>query len=223
MMATGFIVVILRSVARDSRVLCALALAVFAGAAAAEVSLAGIFADRAMFLVDGATRTVRTGQGVAPGVRLVSVGDGGVVVDHGGRQVTLRVGQRLPGGAPGAQSVTLQANPQGHFLVYGGINGQPVRFLIDTGATMISLGASDARRLGLNSGDGQAGIAQTAAGAVAVSRVRLERVTVGEIELDGVEALIHENDLPVALLGMSFLNRTDMRREGTTMVLKRRH
>lgn len=189
---------------------------------AADIMLAGTLADRGIFVVDGVTRTLRVGQTLAPGIRLVAVGRSEATLDHGDRRQTLRIGQRA--GAPaGEQSAVLHANPQGHFVVTGGVNGQPVRFLVDTGATLISLGSSEARRLRIPVDGGEQGMVQTANGAVAVTRVRLQSVRVGDIDLDGVEAVVHENELPVALLGMSFLNRTDMRREGTTMVLKKRY
>jgi aspartyl protease family protein len=194
-----------------------------AGMVTAEVSLIGMASGRAVFAVNGATRIVKTGQTVAPGLRLKSV-DGNVAsLEHNGRPLVLRVGQQVPGAPAGEQVATLAANPQGHFLVTGVINGQSVRFLVDTGATMVSLGAADARRLKLDLERGESALAQTAAGTVAVTRMRLDEVVIGDIELEGVDALVHENDLPIALLGMSFLNRTDMRREGTTLTLKRRY
>ena len=199
-----------------------LAMAV-SGVLAADVVLVGTSASRAVFRVNGVTKIVRPGQNVAPGLRVQALEGSIANLDHAGRRLDLRVGQRVPGSAPAEQAATLQADPQGHFLVTGAINDQAIRFLVDTGATMVSLGASDARRLGLDLERGEDGMAHTAAGTVRVTRFRLERVAVGDIELHGVDALVHENDLPIALLGMSFLNRTDMRREGATMTLKRRY
>jgi aspartyl protease family protein len=63
---------------------------------------------------------------------------------------------------------------------------------------------------------------QTANGAVAVYRVSLDRVRLGEIELNAVEALVIEQGLDIALLGMSFLNRVEMQRDGQIMTLIRR-
>ena len=56
-----------------------------------------------------------------------------------------------------------------------------------------------------------------------VSRVKLDTVRVGEIVLNNVDAMVHQNDLPIALLGMSFLNRMEMQRNGETMTLKKRY
>lgn len=193
------------------------------GAAHADVSLIGAASGRAVFSVDGATRVIKPGQSVKPGLVLKKVDGNLVTLDHGGRALELRVGQQVPGTRAGEQVATLAANSQGHFLATGVINGHSVRFLVDTGATMVSIGAADARRLQLKLESGESGLANTAAGTVPVTRMRLARVAIGDIELEGVDALVHENDLPIALLGMSFLNRTDMRREGSTLTLKRRY
>lgn len=195
----------------------------FSWGAIAAVSLVGTASGRAVFAIDGATRIIKPGQSVKPGLVLKKVDGKVATLDHGGRVLELRVGEQVPGSPAGQQVATLAADHQGHFLVTGAINGQAVRFLVDTGATMVSLGASDARRLRLETERGESGVAQTAAGAVQVVRMRLDRVVVGDIELEGVDALVHENDLPIALLGMSFLNRTDMRRDGSTLTLKRRY
>lgn len=201
----------------------ALTAAPVAPAVAASITLAGTMQGRAMLIVDGVTRSYQVGQTITSGVRLLEVESGQAVIESNGRRQTLAVGQRALGSATAVETAVLHANPQGHYIADGTINGLPVRFLVDTGATMVSLGMSEARRLGLDKLAGQSGFSQTAAGAAPVTRVRLERVSLGDINLDGVDALIHGNDLPVTLLGMSFLNRTDMKVEGSLLKLKRRY
>jgi clan AA aspartic protease (TIGR02281 family) len=120
------------------------------------------------------------------------------------------------------QSVMLAADSRGHFITEGAINGMPVRFLVDTGASSIALPAAEAQRLGIDYRKGERGYSQTANGAVPVYVVRLDRVSLGAIEINGVEAIVIEKGLSVTLLGMSFLNRVDMRRDGETMTLIRR-
>ncbi len=88
---------------------------------------------------------------------------------------------------------------------------------------MISLGASDARRIGIDASKGQQGMANTANGQTVVTRVKLDTVRVGEIVMNNVDALVHQQDMPFALLGMSFLNRMEMQRNGDTMTLKKRY
>lgn len=87
---------------------------------------------------------------------------------------------------------------------------------------MISLGASDARRMGLDFNRGLKGVSQTANGQAAVSKIQLDTVRIGDVTLHNVDALIHQSEMPIALLGMSFLNRMEMQRDGNTMTLKKR-
>lgn len=215
-MATGFM----------TRHCSALALALAAlPALALEVSLIGTFGDKAAVLAidGGAPKTVKVGQRVA-GVTVVSVERDRAVIEVEGSRRTLVRGQHFSA-APAAdqrQSVTLAADPRGHFIAQGAINGGAVRFVVDTGATSIALPARDAARLGLDYRKGQPGLTQTAAGLVAVYRLRLDSVRVGGIELTSVEAVVIEQGLDIALLGMSFLNRVEMRNEGQVMTLTRR-
>ncbi|MDQ5906944.1 MAG: aspartyl protease family protein, partial [Pseudomonadota bacterium] len=69
---------------------------------------------------------------------------------------------------------------------------------------------------------GQAGISNTANGQVRVWKVKFDTVRVGDVTLHGVDGLVHETDLPIVLLGMSFLSRMEIRNEGSTMTLKKR-
>ncbi|MCP5247726.1 MAG: retroviral-like aspartic protease family protein [Candidatus Accumulibacter sp.] len=97
-------------------------------------------------------------------------------------------------------------------------------FLVDTGATMISLGASDAQRLGIDaSKEAAGGGSYRQRSGAGFSRQTRYRTQVGEIVLHGVDALVHQQDMPVVLLGMSFLNRLEMQRDGQTMTLRKRY
>lgn len=192
--------------------------------AAQEVGLAGILGSKAMLIINGGSPRAATVGQTLDGVRLLAVQDEQVIVEIGGRKRALRVGQHAVGSSgEGGGKIVLTADARGHFETVGTVNGTSVRFLVDTGATMISLGASDARRIGLDFNSGQRGISQTANGQVQVSRVKLDTVRIGEVILHGIEATIHQNDMPIALLGMSFLNRMEMLRDGPTMTLKKRY
>lgn len=196
-----------------------------AGAFATEVKLVGTFGDKAAILVidGGAPRTVRVGREVA-GVTVVSVQRDGALIEVEGTRRTLARGQHYSTGAPDArQSVTLAADAHGHFFSEGAVNGRPVRFVIDTGASVVALPASDATRLGLDYRNGEVALIKTAAGVVPVRRVRLDSVRLGAIEIASVEGVVIEQGLDVALLGMSFLRRVEMKNEGQLMTLTRRY
>jgi aspartyl protease family protein len=192
---------------------------------AAEVSVIGLFPNKAVVVIDGgAPRVLTAGQKPVDGVSLVSTDRDTATLLIDGQQKTLRIGQHH-GAAPAAaaQSATLTADAQGHFVVDGQINGGPVRFLVDTGATAVSLSAGDAGRLGIDYKKGQPGLMGTANGAALAYRVKLDSVRVGDIVVNNVDAAVLEgSQMPFALLGMSFLNRMDMKRAGQTMVLIRR-
>lgn len=204
---------------------CMLALCLAcAGLAAQEVGLAGIMGSKALLTINGGDpRTVALGHTV-DGVKVVAIQGDQAIIEIGGKKRPLRVGQHAIGtpAADGSGKIVMTADHQGHFLTQGTINGTSVRFLVDTGATMISLGASDARRIGIDTSRGQKGMTSTANGQAMVTKVQLDNVRIGDITLHGVDALVHQGELPVALLGMSFLNRMEMQRDGSTMTLKKR-
>jgi aspartyl protease family protein len=192
-----------------------------------DVGLAGIMGSKAMLIINGGEpQTVRVGESL-DGIRLISIQGDQVIVEISGKKRPLRVGQHAIGtggaGGDGSGKIIMTADHQGHFYTTGVINGTSVRFLVDTGATMISLGASDARRLGLDFNRGQKAMTQTANGQMVVSKVQLDTVRVGAVTLHNVDALLHQTDMPIALLGMSFLNRMEMQRDGSTMTLKKRY
>ena len=195
-----------------------------AALAAQEVGLAGIMGSRALLVINGGEpQPVAVGQTV-DGVKLVSVRGDQAIIEIGGKARPLRVGQNAAGtpGADGSGKVTMTADGQGHFFTTGSINGTSVRFLVDTGATMISLGPTDARRIGIDTSRGVKGLTNTANGQAVVTKVKLDTVRIGDISINNVDALVHATELPVALLGMSFLNRMEMLRDGPTMTLKKR-
>jgi len=193
-------------------------------AMAADVGLAGVTSSKAMIMINGGEpQSLAVGQAV-DGVKLIAIQGDQAILEVDGKKRSLRVGQHAvgSGGGDGGGKVVLAADSQGHFQTVGTINGASVRFLVDTGATMITLGASEARRIGLDGSQGERGFSQTANGRAAVSRVKLDTVRIGDITLHNVDALITQNDMPIALLGMSFLNRMEMQRDGSSMTLKKR-
>ena len=201
-----------------------LALALAGPAAATDLNVVGLFGAKAVVSINGGQpRTMSVGQRSPEGVALVAVDRETATFEIDGQRRTLRMGQAYASrAAAGSGSVTLKADSRGHFLADGQVNGGSVRFLVDTGATTIALPAADARRLGIDYRKGQRGTVQTAGGPTAAYKVTLDTVRVGDIAINSVDAVVIEAGLPFALLGMSFLNRTEMKREGETMVLTKR-
>lgn len=194
-------------------------------ALAASVSVMGLFKDKAIVSIDGGKpRTLSVGQ-VVQGVKLVSADSGSASFEVDGKPRTLSMGQSFAGGpATGErQSISLTADARGHFAAAGSLNGYPVSFLVDTGATSIAINAAEAKRIGLDYRSGQAVGVSTAGGVVPAWRVKFNTVKVGSITLNQVDGMVVETGLNVPLLGMSFLNRMEMRRDGQTMTLIQRY
>jgi aspartyl protease family protein len=194
-------------------------------ARSADVSLIGIIGTgAAVFAIDGGEpRTIKVGQ-TRSGITVVAVERERATIEFEGKTRVLSLGQHYRSGSPAAagHSVTLAADPRGHFVSEGSINGHPMRFLVDTGATTISLPAADAVRMGIDYRKGIPARTRTAGGVVPAYRVTLASVRLGDIEVTNVEGIVIEDGLDIALLGMSFLNRLDMRQEGRTMTLIKR-
>ena len=207
-----------------------LILAQCAPLSAADVNLNGVVGNKALLVIDSAKpRWLAVGETTPQGVKLISVSGDTAVVEEGGKRQSLRLGEsrRLnAGGAAataGVSRVKINADGRGHFVTTGQINGQSVKFLVDTGASYISMGSGEAKRLGLKYLDGEKTNISTANGVVRSYRVKLDEVRLGDVTLNNVDGMVLADDsLPIVLLGMSFLNRMEMTRDGEQMVLKKR-
>lgn len=186
--------------------------------------MVGLFPGKAVVVIDrAAPRTIAVGQRTTEGVTLIAIQGDTATFEIDGAKRTLKMGQHYQA-APtgGSQRVVLKASEGGHFIASGRINGGSIRLLVDTGATIIAIPAVDAKRLGIDYVDAPRARIQTANGTTTGYRVTLDSVTLGDITISNVEAMVLETGLNQALLGMSFLNRTSMQREGETLTLVKR-
>jgi aspartyl protease family protein len=149
------------------------------------------------------------------------------VLEIDGVKQTLEMGQHFETAAAsegsGRPSVTVGRDGNGHFMTDAQVNGGHVRFMIDTGATLVALPLADAQRLGIDYTKGRAGYSILADGRRVPSwRVTLDSVTVGDVTVFNVEGSVTQgNGMP--LLGMSFLSRMEMRNEGQNLTLTKRY
>jgi aspartyl protease family protein len=122
-------------------------------------------------------------------------------------------------GAAGLPQVVLRRNRAGHYVASGRINGEPVVFMVDTGATDVALSLPLARRLGLPLAAG--GMSETANGRVATWRTRLDSVDLGGLVLHDVRASVLPN-MPgdQVLLGMSYLRHLELIQRDGTLTLR---
>ena len=204
-------------------------LALTAPARAAEINLIGVFGAKATLMVDGGKpRTLAVGESTPEKIRLLSIGADSAVIEIDGQRQTLRMGnQRIA--APRADSAAARArltgDSRGHFMTTAVVNGVSIQFLVDTGATSVTISGDDARRANVKYSSADRRMIQTANGVVIGYSVKFDSVRVGEITLNNVDGMVLEGASlgRHGLLGMSFLSRTDMRHEGDTMTLIKRY
>jgi aspartyl protease family protein len=192
---------------------------------ATSVGVVGLFRDKAVIRVDGGQpKMLRAGQSLGS-VKLISASSESAVMFIDGVRRTLSLGQSFAGGVGSQESQTavLFAQPNGHFFTEGSLNGVPVTFLLDTGATAIVIGKASARQMNVEYDSTSPVAVQTAAGVKKAWKVIFGSVRVGSIEINQVDGLVVDANSGPVLLGMSFLGRTDMKREGQTLTLTRRY
>jgi len=211
---------------RRALVLAALLGAAGVASAGQSVTLQGTLSGKALLIVDGAPPKVVAPGESAGGVKLISAAGEQAVVEIGGQRRTLRVGEAPVnvGGASmgGGDTVVLTADSRGHFITQGSINNRPAQFMVDTGASLIALDAGEAKRLGLDYQKGQRVPINTANGMATGYQIELEQVRLGDVTVYGVSAVVTPMPMPAILLGNSFLNRFNMRRDSDQMTLQKR-
>jgi aspartyl protease family protein len=203
-------------------------LAALATAWAQSVQLAGLAGGKALLVIDGQPpRFLSPGQSVGT-VRLLEVTADHAVIETAGQRQTLRLGESpvasapAAGGAP-AGRVVLEAGQGGHFVSAGQVNGGHVEFMVDTGASVVSLGRPDADRLGIKLDPARRVRMNTANGQIAAFSVQLASVKLGEVTLYDVPAVVLPAAMPYVLLGNSFLSRFQLRRDNSTLTLDKRY
>jgi aspartyl protease family protein len=128
----------------------------------------------------------------------------------------------MPSQVAHADAVEIPRSADGHYYITLMIDGQPMEFMADTGASGVVLSKADAERLGLNLADlVYAGQSQTANGIVRTARVRLAEVTLGPFYDESIGAFVNEGDMDGSLLGMEYLGRYAIEITGDQMILRR--
>ena len=193
-----------------------------------KIQVMGLFKDKAIVVIDGKQRLLKVGEASADGVILVAANSKEAIIEINGKEASYRLGSEISTtfDAPAeAQVVHIWPTLNGMYAVQGSINGHPLGFVVDTGASWIALNANQAKRLGIDYlTSGRMGYSETASGMVKTYYVNLRRVKVGSIELSNVKAAVVDGAFPtIALLGMSFLNRVQIRRDGAVMELRKKY
>ena len=190
---------------------------------AASINVVGLSKNKAFVAIDGEPpRGIAVGESIG-GVRLLAVDGNGATFLVDGRRETIPMGSYLARPSQDRPRAVLGSDSRGHYVAQGSINGSSTRFLVDTGATVVVLSMAEADRLGIRYREAPQALAATANGTVPYRIVKLDRVKVGEVEVTNVDAgVIEGNYNGPNLLGMSFLSRMEVTRDGESMVLMRR-
>ena len=188
-----------------------------------KVEVQGLFSNKAVLLIDGERHIIAVGKTSPEGVKVVSVNKSGAVLEVDGKQKQYDLGSAISTSFAKRKSrkETIYVNSTGMYMTFGNINGRSARFLVDTGATAVSMNTKQAKQLGIRYD--KVGIpagVSTASGYEKAYRVRLKSVTVGGITETNVEALVIDGDHPgPILLGMTFLGRLSVEHSGNAMTL----
>ncbi len=191
------------------------------------VTVEALFTNQAMVKIDGKRILLRAGE-EKQGMTLISTDTyrQTAVLEIDGNQDSYELGRHIGGGyaEPDKTEVMITANNRGSFFTNGHINGRPVRFLLDTGASHVAFNEVQARSLGLDYMDEKNRVAvATAGGKQNGYRVVLKNVSIGGISLSNVQGVVHEGDNPpVNLLGMSFLSQLEIEQKRNLMILRKK-
>ena len=194
-------------------------------AQAAGVKVIALFSNKALLQVGAQQKIVKSGE-TFEGVTLQSASGRGAVVVIDGETMTLGLNQTISGNFKKPDRSRLRIVPDAHGMYYvkGKINGVSTSFLVDTGATNVTMSGKKARALKIDFKKGLPGRAQTAAAVVPVWQIRLNSVSIGDIKLSNVTATVIDGDQPgEVLLGNSFLRHTDMQQADSALVIRKRY
>ena len=198
-----------------------------------RLNVVGLFSDKALVMINGGTpQSLRLGQTVN-GVKLIAANSESATFMVEGKRQVLKMGQAASVAASAAPAsgeggtnspVSLYADSSGQFYGNLTINGASLKYVVDTGATHVSMNSGDAKFAKINFEKGQQGISETANGQAKIYLVKINTLKIGTIVLNNVDAVIHEGGSPpFVLLGMSALNRLDTKRDNSILTLSKKY
>lgn len=189
------------------------------------VHVVGLFPGKVVVLIDGQTHVLKKGA-KKQGVRYIRMQGNDIILEIDNVQSVYKMGApvSLSFKERAVKTKTIYADKRGMFRTVGSINGQPINFLVDTGATTVAMSSYQAKKLNIQYRlEGRQTTASTASGLAKAYLIKLKTVKLGEITQLNVDGLVIEGKFPrQALLGMSFLNRLKVEKSGDSMVLESR-
>lgn len=193
---------------------------------AVDVEVKMLAKGSAVLLIDGNQRMLREGARSPEGVVLVSADGKQAVIEIDGKQRTMQLSRGISTQFKVADKteIRIASSEGGHYRTKGLINGTPVDFFVDTGATTIAMNHFEAERLGIDYRGGTPIAVNTANGTAKAFLVTLQSVSVGNIVVHQVEAAVSTTDSPsIILLGLSYLSKVDLKIDEGVLVLKEKY
>ena len=197
---------------------------------ALDFKVIALFKNAVMIEQDGKQKMLRSGQ-VYKHIKLLSADSHAAKFLIDGKEISLGLHQSKTGIifsdgiAAEKKFVRIPRDNTGMYRIAGFINGVPVNFLVDTGASQVAMNESTARRVGLQYKlYGQKTEVSTAAGNSSAWYLKLKKVRVGGVEIKQVDALVLKGvGLDEVLLGMSFLKQLKMQDDGQLLKLTKKY
>jgi aspartyl protease family protein len=192
-----------------------------------HIEVMALFKNKAMVNIDDKQHLLVIGEPAISGVKLIKASSKYAILDINGKQSKYNLGNRVSASYNKAEKkkVQIYRDAANMFRTVGSINGYPVDFLVDTGATSVALNSEHAKRLGIQYKlEGEETIVSTASGKALAYSISLDQVKVGEILLRNIDAVIIEGNSPtVPLLGMSYLGRLKLNNENQYLELEEKY
>ena len=199
------------------------------GLAAPHIEVIALFENKAMLNIENERILISVGEETKHGVKLVSADAYGAEIEVNGVQRRYTLGNVVRNtknnGDKQEPEIIVYQGIDTMFRTTGSMNGYPVNFLVDTGASSIAMSSHEAKRLGINYKlNGKPTWVSTASGVEKAVTVLIDRVTISGVTIRSVEGLVIEGTEPsTPLLGMSYLNRFKIINDGNLMRLKRKY
>jgi len=191
-----------------------------------KIEVQALMPGMVVLLIDNERITLKKGDSVFQGIKLISSTTHSAVVEIDGKKKTLVMGVTVSTQFTEREVIREQviADDHGMFRAHGSINGQSIKFLIDTGASSVAMSAREARRLGIQYRlKGTPIKTNTASGIADGWMLNLDSVRLGQLVEKNVRGTVIDGDYPYqVLLGMTFLNRMKVDKEGTKMVISQK-
>ena len=190
-----------------------------------QIQVSGILGKKVIVVVDGKQHIIEVGKTTPEGIKVNKIDGDGAELEIEGQSEYFPLGSSRVSTTyiePSTIEERVYKDTRGMFRTVGTINGLPVNFLVDTGATAVALNRNEAKRLGIDYlVNGDEVYAGTASGVTKAYKVKLASITVGKIKMTNIDAMVIDSDSPLeTLLGMTFLGKLNIQHTSEVMVLE---